>query len=37
MSRKEIVMDVICSTLGAAAFFVLIWISFGLDVITTGM
>jgi|TARA_R110001583_G_scaffold130972_1_gene282690 hypothetical protein len=37
MSRKEIAVDIVCSVLGGAVFFVMIWVSFGLDVITTGM
>ena len=37
MSRKEMIIDAIGATVGAAAFFVMVWIAFGLDVITTGM
>ena len=37
MSSKELVIDALCGAFGGVAFFVMIWVAFGLDVITTGM
>jgi hypothetical protein len=37
MSRKDMIIDGIVCTVGAACFYVLVYIAFGMDVITTGM
>ncbi len=37
MTNKELIVDALAGVVAGAGFFVVVWIAFGIDVITTGM